>query len=68
MGGLVIANLSIHRVVPDEEILAAGEGCFWMDADETVCSAHSLVELAAAGIDTSACLREPPDDDLEALT
>ena len=39
----------VQRLVPEENILAGGATCFWLDTEHTMCSAHSATDLARHG-------------------
>ncbi len=51
MGGVVLPATNVHRMVADEELLGPGDCCYWLDVDNTVCSAHTQDELQAAGLE-----------------
>jgi hypothetical protein len=55
----------VHRLVLDEEVLAPGEACAWIDEGETVCTAHTREELAAlvqGTLDELGLIREAEED------
>jgi hypothetical protein len=39
----------VCRLVPDQDLLNAGETCMWLDGGHTICSAHPAEELAEFG-------------------
>lgn len=63
IGGVLFPAANVHRMVDDEELLAAGEACHWVDPE--ICSAHSPEEIATVGLEVL-CRREglPVDGDL----
>jgi hypothetical protein len=45
----VVEAAFVKRLVPEEDLLAAGETCMWLDDGRTICSAHPAEELASYG-------------------
>ena len=39
----------VQRLVPEEDLLAAGDACYWLDGAHTICSAHPAGELTLHG-------------------
>lgn len=54
LGGVVFTSSvearQVHRLVDDEDVLDPGATCHWVDEGETICSAHTMDELATAGL------------------
>jgi len=66
VGGVIFPDKNVHRMVNDKELLGPGESCFWLDVDATICSAHTLEEFEAAGVDVPSQLGPLDHDDFEA--
>jgi len=53
LGAAIFASIVeaawVHRLVPEEDLLAAGSTCSWLDQGHTICSAHPAEELASYG-------------------
>ena len=51
-GGRIFPGPAICRMVDDEDLLAPGEACHWVDQE--ICSAHTQEEIATVGLEVLA--------------